>query len=167
MAIFLLASVISHVVSTVTWSPYGGGDSVAICGVVGALSVLYALRGDRLVLRRHSLLVPVAALVLLLLTNNHGVGLAAGCLLGLLSACHDPRKRAADSASAVRSSMIMAVDRGYGLRDDKVVENQVPWVISTDLALCWIIVRVWTIMTTASVGRMAFRVTGDALRSRR
>jgi hypothetical protein len=39
-------------------------------------------------------------------------------------------------------SMIMAVDRGCGLRDDKLVDNQVPRVISTDLASCWIIVRV-------------------------
>jgi hypothetical protein len=39
-------------------------------------------------------------------------------------------------------SMIMAVDRGCGLRDDKLVENQVLRVISTDLASCWIIVRV-------------------------
>jgi rhomboid protease GluP len=83
LAVFLLAGVISHVVSTAGWSPHGGGDSVAICGLVGALSTLYALRGNRPPLRRLSLLIPAAALVLLLLTNNHGVGLAAGCLLGL------------------------------------------------------------------------------------
>jgi hypothetical protein len=46
-------------------------------------------------------------------------------------------------------SMIMAVDRGCGLRDDKLVENQVLRVISTDLASCWIIVRVLMIMTIA------------------
>ena len=86
LAVFLIAGVTAQVVSAAGWSPHGGGDSVAICGLVGALAVLYALRGPRAGLRRIALLIPTAALVLLLLTNNHGVGLAVGCLLGLLLA---------------------------------------------------------------------------------
>jgi len=83
LAVFLLAGVTAQAVSTAGWSRHGGGDSVAICGLVGALAVLYALRGSRSGLRRLALLIPAATLVLLLLTNNHGVGLAVGCLLGL------------------------------------------------------------------------------------
>jgi rhomboid protease GluP len=83
LAVFLIAGVAAQVVSAAGWSRHGGGDSVAICGLVGALAVRYALRGPRPGLRRLALLIPAAAVVLLLLTNNHGVGLAAGCLLGL------------------------------------------------------------------------------------
>jgi rhomboid protease GluP len=50
--------------------------------------VRYAVHGDRPALRRLALLIPVAAVVLLVLTNNHGVGLAIGCLLGLLPVHH-------------------------------------------------------------------------------
>jgi rhomboid protease GluP len=56
---------------------------VAICGLVGALAVSYSLRGTRRDLRLLQLLIPVAALVLCVLTNNHGVGLAVGCVLGV------------------------------------------------------------------------------------
>ncbi len=45
--------------------------------------------------------------------------------------------------------MIMAVARGCGLRDDKLVENQVLRVISTDLASCWILFEFSMIMTIA------------------
>jgi len=83
LAVYLIAGVTAQVVSAAGWSRHGGGDSVAICGLVGALAVLYALRGPRVGLRRLALLIPAAAVVLLLLTNNHGVGLAVGCVLGL------------------------------------------------------------------------------------
>ena len=84
LAVYLIAGVTAQVVSAAGWSRHGGGDSVAICGLVGALAVLYALRGPRVWLRRLALLIPAAAVVLLLLlTNNHGVGLAVGCVLGL------------------------------------------------------------------------------------
>ena len=83
LAVFLIAGVIAQVVSAAGWSRHGGGDSVAICGLVGALAALYLLRGPRPGLRRLTLLIPAAAVLLLLLANNHGVGLAVGCLLGL------------------------------------------------------------------------------------
>ncbi len=41
--VFLLSGVAAHVVSTVGWSVHGGGDSVGICGLVGALATSYAL----------------------------------------------------------------------------------------------------------------------------
>jgi len=83
LAVFLVAGVTAQVVSAAGWSRHGGGDSVAICGLVGSLAVLYLLRGPRPGLRRLALLIPAAAVLLLLLANNHGVGLAVGCLLGL------------------------------------------------------------------------------------
>lgn len=84
LVVYLVAGVAAHVVSTAGWSPHGGGDSVAICGLVGALAVGYSLRGTRRDLRRLLLLIPAAAVVLCALTNNHGVGLAVGCLFGVL-----------------------------------------------------------------------------------
>jgi rhomboid protease GluP len=51
VAIFLISGVAAQVVSTLGWSPRGGGDSVAICGLVGALAVLYALRGREAAVR--------------------------------------------------------------------------------------------------------------------
>jgi rhomboid protease GluP len=83
LAVYLLAGVSSHLVSAAGWSPHGAGNSVAIYGLVGALAVFYLLRGDRLVPRRLAVLVPAAAIVLCVLTNNHGIGLAVGCLLGV------------------------------------------------------------------------------------
>ena len=91
LAVFLIAGVSAQVVSAAGWSRHGGGDSVAICGLVGALAVLYAWRGPRVGLRRLALLIPAAAVILLLLTNNHGVGLAVGCLLGAPLAFARPR----------------------------------------------------------------------------
>jgi rhomboid protease GluP len=95
LGVFLVAGVASHVVSTAGWSPHGGGDSVAICGLVGALAVGYSLSGRRRELRLLLLLIPVAAVVLCALTNNHGVGLAAGCLLGVPLASRVGRARPA------------------------------------------------------------------------
>ncbi|MFE1954433.1 rhomboid family intramembrane serine protease [Streptomyces sp. NPDC059524] len=82
LMIFVLSGVTAQAVSMSGWSPTGGGDSVAICGLVGALATWYALRGTDLLLRRTAPLVPLAGLVLCLLTNNHGVGLLMGSLLG-------------------------------------------------------------------------------------
>jgi len=83
LAVYLVAGIAAQAVSAAGWSPHGGGDSVAICGLVGALAVGYCLRGTRSELRRLLLLVPAAAVVLCVLTNNHGVGLAVGCVLGV------------------------------------------------------------------------------------
>jgi membrane associated rhomboid family serine protease len=83
LAVYLVAGIAAQAVSAAGWSPHGGGDSVAICGLVGALAVGYSLRGTRRDLRLLQLLIPVAALVLCVLTNNHGVGLAVGCMLGV------------------------------------------------------------------------------------
>lgn len=79
---FLASGVAAHAVSMFGgWSPTGGGDSVAVCGLVGALAVWYLLRG-REPLRWTLLLVPAAGVVLCLVTNNHGVGVLAGCAFG-------------------------------------------------------------------------------------
>lgn len=86
LAVYLVAGLAAHVVSTAGWSPHGAGNSVAICGLVGALAVGYALRGAQRSLRLLALLVPAATVVLCAAANNHGAGLAAGCLFGLLLA---------------------------------------------------------------------------------
>jgi rhomboid protease GluP len=86
LVVYLVAGLASHIVSTAGWSPHGAGNSVAICGLVGALAVGYALRGTRSGLRLLAVVVPIATVILCALANNHGVGLAVGCLVGLLFA---------------------------------------------------------------------------------
>ncbi|WP_052713566.1 rhomboid family intramembrane serine protease [Streptomyces katrae] len=81
--VFAASGVAAQSVSMAGWSPRGGGDSVAICGLVGALAAWYAVRGGTTALRWAALAVPAAGLGLCLLTNNHGVGLLVGCALGL------------------------------------------------------------------------------------
>ena len=66
--------------------------------LVGALAAGYARRGTRRELRLAALAIPAAAVVLCLLTNNHGIGLAVGCLLGVPLAS---RLSAADPANAI------------------------------------------------------------------
>ncbi|MEU9047131.1 MULTISPECIES: rhomboid family intramembrane serine protease [unclassified Kitasatospora] len=89
-AVFLVSGVLAHVVSLSGWSPRGGGDSVAVCGLLGALAVTCLLRGDLrgpgLRANWPVLLIPAAGLFLCAMRNNHGAGLVAGCLLGLVLA---------------------------------------------------------------------------------
>ncbi|MEU5436052.1 rhomboid family intramembrane serine protease [Streptomyces sp. NPDC020719] len=80
---FTVSGVVAQAVSMAGWSRHGGGDSVAICGLVGALAVSYARHGNLPALRRLVLLIPAAGLLLCLMTNNHGAGLLAGCALGV------------------------------------------------------------------------------------
>ncbi|MFD9335020.1 rhomboid family intramembrane serine protease [Streptomyces sp. NPDC060028] len=82
LLVFAVSGVSAQTVSMAGWRPRGGGDSVAICGLVGALVTWYALCGSVVSLRRVVLLIPAADLVLCLLANNHGAGLAVGCALG-------------------------------------------------------------------------------------
>ncbi|MDL2081900.1 rhomboid family intramembrane serine protease [Streptomyces sp. GXMU-J15] len=82
LLIFSVSGVTAQAVSMAGWSLQGGGDSVAICGLVGALATWYAARGSVVALRRTALAIPAAGLVLCLLTNNHGVGLVIGSALG-------------------------------------------------------------------------------------
>lgn len=83
--VLAMSGVAAQAVSMAGWSPRGGGDSVAICGLVGALASWYAVRGGG-ALRWAALAVPAAGLVLCLLADNHGVGLLVGCALGLVPA---------------------------------------------------------------------------------
>ncbi|MFC7219290.1 rhomboid family intramembrane serine protease [Streptomyces polyrhachis] len=82
LLVFAASGVAAQAVSMAGWSPEGGGDSVAICGLVGALATWYAVRGSVVAERRAAALVPAAGLVLCLLANNHGMGLLVGCALG-------------------------------------------------------------------------------------
>lgn len=106
--IFLLAGVAAHVVSMMGWSVHGGGDSVGICGLVGALATSYALRGRQRPLRLLSLLVPTAGAVLCLIENNHGIGVLVGVLLGV--ACSLAPE--ADRERAVAAESRRATGRG-------------------------------------------------------
>ncbi|AJT65358.3 hypothetical protein T261_3693 [Streptomyces lydicus] len=80
--VFLLSGVAAHVVSMAGWSVHGGGDSVGICGLVGALATAYTLSGRQRPLRLLSVLVPAAGAVLCLMENNHGIGVLTGVVLG-------------------------------------------------------------------------------------
>ncbi|MGW1838043.1 rhomboid family intramembrane serine protease [Streptomyces sp. NPDC002067] len=93
LLVFAASGVTAQTVSMAGWSLRGGGDSVAICGLVGALATWYAARGSVIALRRGALLIPAAGLVLCLLTNNHGVGLLVGSALGvgLATSARTPR----------------------------------------------------------------------------
>ncbi|WP_328330875.1 MULTISPECIES: rhomboid family intramembrane serine protease [unclassified Streptomyces] len=82
VCVYLVSGVAAQAVSMAGWSPTGGGNSVAICGLVGALAVAYALRGPDAALRRMALFVPAAGIVLCAMANNHGVGVLVGCALG-------------------------------------------------------------------------------------
>jgi rhomboid protease GluP len=83
LLVFTASGVTAQAVSMAGWSLQGGGDSVAICGLVGALATWYAVRGSVVALRRVALVIPAVGLVLCLLTNNHGVGLLVGSALGV------------------------------------------------------------------------------------
>jgi rhomboid protease GluP len=85
--VFLLSGVAAHWVSMAGWSVHGGGDSVGICGLVGALATSYALTGRHRPLRLLSVLVPAAGAVLCLLENNHGIGVLTGAALGAAFVC--------------------------------------------------------------------------------
>ncbi|WP_443058416.1 rhomboid family intramembrane serine protease [Streptomyces sp. NBC_00442] len=80
--VFAVSGVAAQAVSMAGWSPVGGGDSVALCGLVGALAVTVALRSGPLPRRLLPLLIPAAGGVLCVLHNNHGVGVLVGCVLG-------------------------------------------------------------------------------------
>jgi rhomboid protease GluP len=84
LTVYLVTGVTSHLVSEAAWQPTGAGDSVAICGLVGALALYYLLRGTRRELRLVLALIPLAGVVLCALTNNHGVGVLAGCVFGVV-----------------------------------------------------------------------------------
>uniref|UniRef100_A0AAU2V7P1 Rhomboid family intramembrane serine protease n=1 Tax=Streptomyces sp. NBC_00003 TaxID=2903608 RepID=A0AAU2V7P1_9ACTN len=80
--VFLASGVTAQAVSMAGWSVTGGGDSVALCGLLGALATTQTLRPSPLPARLLPLLIPVAGLALCALSNNHGVGILAGCVLG-------------------------------------------------------------------------------------
>ncbi|GAA2082504.1 hypothetical protein GCM10009801_42300 [Streptomyces albiaxialis] len=95
LLVFVVSGVAAQAVSMAGWSPRGGGDSVAVCGLVGALAVRYAVaRGGEAVLRRTAPLVPAAGLLLCLLADNHGVGLLVGCALGATGGLMRPGRTA-------------------------------------------------------------------------
>lgn len=104
LTVFLVSGVLAHVVSLSGWAPRGGGDSVAICGLLGALVVTCLLRGrlrgPALRANWFVLLIPVAGLVLCVMENNHGIGLVVGCVLGLLLVATGTRSRLPQTAAA-------------------------------------------------------------------
>ncbi|MFJ8313066.1 MULTISPECIES: rhomboid family intramembrane serine protease [unclassified Streptomyces] len=100
--VFLVSGVAAQAVSMAGWSVTGGGDSVGLCGLVGALAVARALCATDPVTRRPSLLVPAAGLVLCALSNNHGVGVVTGCVLGAAAVVWGRVRVGAVAAQAVR-----------------------------------------------------------------
>ncbi|HSV65728.1 MAG TPA: rhomboid family intramembrane serine protease [Mycobacteriales bacterium] len=82
LLVYLASGLAANAVSAAGWSPRGAGDSVAICGLVGALAAQYTLGGPSPALRRLLVLIPAAGAALCLLANNHGVGVLTGYALG-------------------------------------------------------------------------------------
>ncbi|GAA2157961.1 hypothetical protein GCM10009760_60570 [Kitasatospora kazusensis] len=84
-AVYFAGGLAAQYVSLVSWSPHGGGCSVAICSLVGALAVICWARGLPTGEGRSwwALAVPAAGLLLCAFHNNHGVGLVVGSVLGL------------------------------------------------------------------------------------
>ncbi|MGW2817816.1 rhomboid family intramembrane serine protease [Streptomyces sp. NPDC001415] len=97
--VFLASGVTAQAVSMAGWSPIGGGDSVALCGLLGALAVTQTLRPSPLPARLLPLLIPAAGLTLCALNNNHGAGILAGCALGTLLAVRGLGSAAAREAA--------------------------------------------------------------------
>ena len=89
--VYLVSGVAAQIVSTAGWYPVGAGNSVALCGQLAACATLYIFRGPNPALRRQLLMIPAAAAILCALTNNHGIGLLAGCAFGAaFAALHLP-----------------------------------------------------------------------------
>ncbi|HEV2634339.1 MAG TPA: rhomboid family intramembrane serine protease [Actinocrinis sp.] len=91
LVVYFGSGLAANYASLLGWSPHGGGSSVAICGLVGALVMLCAIWGSSSVtippqIRFTGLLVPVAGVFLCCIRNNHGVGLVCGSVLGLVIA---------------------------------------------------------------------------------
>ncbi len=91
LLVYFASGLVANYVSLEGWSRHGGGSSVAICGLVGALAAITLLRGAEPAgtlrrLRLLSLALPAAGLFLCLLHNNHGAGLLTGYVLGAVIA---------------------------------------------------------------------------------
>jgi len=95
MLIFFGSGMAANILSEEGWSRHGGGSSIAICGLVGALAATYLVRAgefgpdlgeDPRRLRLMAFAVPAAGAFLCAIGNNHGAGLLAGCALGLVTA---------------------------------------------------------------------------------
>ncbi|MFI6050787.1 rhomboid family intramembrane serine protease [Streptomyces violascens] len=82
--VFLVSGVTAQAVSLAGWSPTGGGDSVALCGLLGALAMTQLLGPTPLTARLLPALIPAAGLILCALSNNHGAGVLSGCVAGAL-----------------------------------------------------------------------------------
>lgn len=99
LLIFFGSGVAANIVSEAGWSRHGGGCSIAICGLVGALAAVCLARTANPKRQRVMAIAILAAGVFLgAIENNHGAGLLAGCVLGLAVAWprkgprQDPRK---------------------------------------------------------------------------
>jgi rhomboid protease GluP len=91
LLVYFASGLVANYVSLEGWGRHGGGCSVAICGLVGALAAITLLRGAEpgdtaQRLRLLSLAVPATGLFLCLLHNNHGAGLLTGFVLGAVIA---------------------------------------------------------------------------------
>ena len=95
LLIFFGSGVVANVLSEAGWSRHGGGCSIAICGLIGALAATCLLRAgefgpdlaeDPKQLQRMALAIPAAGAFLCVISNNHGAGLLTGCVLGLVVA---------------------------------------------------------------------------------
>jgi rhomboid protease GluP len=94
LLVFFGSGVVANILSEEGWGRHGGGCSVAICGLLGALAVTCLLRvggsgpdlgEDPRRLWLTACAIPAAGVFLCAIGNNHGAGLLTGCVLGLLA----------------------------------------------------------------------------------
>jgi rhomboid protease GluP len=99
LLVFFGSGIVANSLGEAGWSRHGGGSSVAICGLIGALAAICLLRGGKFApdlgedlgedpkrLRWTALAIPAAGAFLCAIANNHGAGLLTGCVLGLVVA---------------------------------------------------------------------------------
>lgn len=86
LLIFFGSGAAANIVSEAGWSRHGGGSSIAICGLVGALAVVCLARGANPKRQRvNAAAILAAGAFLCAIENNHGAGLLAGCVFGLVT----------------------------------------------------------------------------------
>ncbi|MFJ8910202.1 rhomboid family intramembrane serine protease [Amycolatopsis sp. NPDC102389] len=90
LVVYFGCALIGNAVSYLWLNPTGAGNSMAVCGLLGALATAMLTAGPRFGLtipaglRTAALILPALAIVDTVLHDNHGLPLLAGMVLGLI-----------------------------------------------------------------------------------
>jgi membrane associated rhomboid family serine protease len=88
--VYFGCGLLGNAVSYLWLNPTGAGNSMAVCGLLGALATAMLTAGPRfgltipVPLRNAALILPVLAVVDTALHDNHGVPFLAGMVVGLI-----------------------------------------------------------------------------------